>query len=86
MSTFSCRLNRSMQHFILNGKMERMQMKQRYGRGFSAADKNDVCSCNRRLLGDHNLHIHRREDTRTNELHPRRKSRFKSRNKIPCQY
>ena len=35
-------LNGSTQHFILNRKMECMQMKQRYGRGFSAAAKTEL--------------------------------------------
>ena len=42
MSANSCHLNRSMQHFILNEEMECMQMKRRYGRGFSAAEKTEL--------------------------------------------
>ncbi len=35
-------LKGSTQHFILNEEMECMQMKQRYGRGFSAAEKTEL--------------------------------------------
>jgi len=31
-----------MQHFILNEEMECMQMKRRYGRGFSPAEKTEL--------------------------------------------
>ena len=39
MSVVGGGLNGSMQHFILKEEMECMQMKNRYGRGFSAAEK-----------------------------------------------
>jgi IS30 family transposase len=42
MSAHSGGLKGSTQHFILNEEMECMQMKQRYGRGFSAAEKTEL--------------------------------------------
>ena len=42
MSAYDGGLNGSTQHFILNEEMECMQMKQRYGRGFSAAEKTEL--------------------------------------------
>jgi nicotinamidase-related amidase len=40
-----CDLNRSTQHFILNGKMGCMLMSQRYRRGFTAAEKTELWDC-----------------------------------------
>ena len=42
MSDYGGGLNGSTQHFILNGKMECMQMTRRYGRGFSASEKTEL--------------------------------------------
>jgi IS30 family transposase len=42
MSVIGGGLNGSTQHFIFNGKMECMQMKRRYSRGFSAAEKTEL--------------------------------------------
>ena len=42
MSALGCRLNRSTQHFILKGKMECIAMSQRYGRGFTAAERTEL--------------------------------------------
>jgi IS30 family transposase len=42
MPAFVGGLNRSMQHFILNAKMEWLQMKQRYRRGFSTAERTEL--------------------------------------------
>ncbi len=41
-SPFDGGLKGSTQHFILNEEMECTQMKQRYGRGFSAAEKTEL--------------------------------------------
>jgi IS30 family transposase len=45
MSGCGCDLNRSTQHFILNGKMGCMLMSQRYRRGFTAAEKTELWDC-----------------------------------------
>jgi hypothetical protein len=37
-----------MQHFILNGKMDRMQLKQKYRQGFTVAEKTEPWGCWRR--------------------------------------
>jgi IS30 family transposase len=42
MSAYGGGLKGSTQHFILNGKMECMEMKQRYGRGFSVSEKTEL--------------------------------------------
>jgi len=42
MSAFGGGLNRSTQHFILNAKMECLQMKQSHRRGFSTAEKTEL--------------------------------------------
>jgi len=41
MSAIGCDFNRSMQHFIFNGKMDRMQLKQKYRQGFTVAEKTE---------------------------------------------
>jgi len=42
MTAFDYHLNRSMQHFILNDKMECIAMSRRYGRGFTTAEKREL--------------------------------------------
>jgi hypothetical protein len=42
MSLYDGDLNRLTQHFILNGKMERLVMGQRYSRGFTTPEKTEL--------------------------------------------